>query len=322
MASLKTLLKTKYNNVSNQEENLETGQIWVYQQANIRTKLPYGFCWKAPSAGTAVIEAWGAGGSAGRMCCCGFGVPGNSGSYSKKTIRVTTGCYVCGDIGFSCGNTDLCFRGCSEPTVLCWFGCGTNGCICAQGGRGGTSYCSTTPSAYCCFTAGGFCTTKTSNENCGIVCNYGSGTASCCAQAYGGDVNCYGRFNCASFFGCYPSCTCQYQFHIYVPPGFISDGGSVVTYNTENDNGTSNWSGYGIMNLIAAINAAGKQPTQSNHYTACWSGNRTCGCYEANGCMPFLPPGVGGHPPHPCADVRDMGYRGGHGAVRIKFIAD
>jgi hypothetical protein len=325
MASLKSVLQTKLARTGNSsEENLETGRVWMYTETNTRNKLwPSSvFCWRSPAAGTAIIEVWGAGGSGARTCCCGFGIPGNSGSYAKKTITVTGTNYITGTIGFSCGNADAQnFRGCSESTGVCWISSTTNGCICAQGGRGGTTICSTTPSAYCCFTAANFCTTKTLNENCGVACNYGTGTASCCAQAYGGDINCYGKFNCAGFFGCLPNCVCQYQYHIYIPPGFISTGGTTVTYQTENDNGAESWTGMGLFEAISAINAAGKNPTQGGFYNACWTGNRTCGCYEAQGCTPFMPVGVGGGPAHPCADHRSQGFRGGHGGVRIKFIA-
>jgi len=45
-----------------------------------------------------------------------------------------------------------------------------------------------------------------------------------------------------------------------------------------------------------------------------------CGCYEMNGCLPTVPYGYPGGPGQFVGDVRDGGTRGGHGAVRIKFI--
>jgi len=322
MASLKSSLLAKHSYITDNEQNLETGKIWVYNEGTVRTKFYTGWCWQAPAAGTAVIEAWGAGGSSSRMCCCGGGLPGNSGAYVKKTITVTPGSYVKGVNGWSCGNADaLCFRGCSEATGVCWWTSAANGCMCAEGGRGGTSICSTTPSLYCCFIANGFCGTKTLGDNCGVICNFGSGAPSCCAQAYGGDVNCSGRFNCASFFGCYPNCICQFQQHIYVPPGLISTDGTVVTFNMEADGTFEPWAGSGMGGFLTALNGASKQPTQGHPHSACWSGNRLCGCYEATGCMPYVPHGIGGPATNPCASVRAHGYRGGQGAVRIKFIA-
>jgi hypothetical protein len=77
----------------------------------------------------------------------------------------------------------------------------------------------------------------------------------------------------------------------------------------------------GLGNFVMAMNAATRNPVKGTMYTACWTGNRTCGCYDGQGCIPYMPIGVGGLPPFPCGDVRDGAYRGGHGAVRIKFIA-
>ena len=54
--------------------------------------------------GTVTIEMWGAGGSGAKMCCCGNGLPGNSGSYSKRTITMGTSNYIYGCVGFACGN--------------------------------------------------------------------------------------------------------------------------------------------------------------------------------------------------------------------------
>ena len=49
--------------------------------------------------------------------------------------------------------------------------------------------------------------------------------------------------------------------------------------------------------------------------------DRSCGCYEMQGCSAYLPIGAGGLPPQPCPDVRDHGIRGGWGGMRIRFIA-
>ena len=320
MALLSSLLVQKYTGAPLSETNLETGKIWVYSEFNSSgTKYPNGFCWKSPGTGTAIIEVWGPGGSGGKMCCCGIAVPGNSGSYSKKTISVTSACYVCGIIGIACGSPDVInFRGCSESTGLCWFGSGTNGCICAQGGKGSYAICSSGSAPYCCFLAAGFCNTKTLNESCGIVCNSCAGSWMACA--YGGDLNCCGGVNCISFFGCYPSCPCCYQQHIRIPPGFISDNGTVVTFQSEEQTHAQPWSGGGLYNLIAGINAAGKQPSQGHTHSMCWASHVPCGCYQSTGCMPLLPVGVGAPASQPCSSVTDYGFRGGPGAVRIRFV--
>ena len=83
----------------------------------------------------------------------------------------------------------------------------------------------------------------------------------------------------------------------------------------------SNWSGNQLFQYYAALNLATKSPRQGNPRAYCWISDRSCGCYESQGCANFLPTGAGGLPPMDCPDVRDHGIRGGHGGVRIKFIS-
>jgi hypothetical protein len=337
--SLTTLLKSKNSFlVEGQETNLEKGRIYTYTPGGGSTGHNYQchVCWVSPGTGTALIEVWGAGGSGAKMCCCGFGTPGNPGAYVSKTINVTAGCIVCGVVGMSCGNSDdICFRGRSEPTLVCWFGNTTNGCMCAEGGVGGTSYCSTTPSMYCCYTAGCFCTTKTANENCGIICNFRG--CSCanwsCYEAVGyagigstptPDSTCVckinGGYSMVYSHGCHPMCHCSYIYAMRTPPKFFADCGAWIFYTTDNDNGTYNWSGATMAGYTHTLGLAGKNAVQGMPYSACWTGYRYCGCYNMNGCLPFVPPAFPGTPPHPCPDVRDHAYRGGHGIIRIKYI--
>ena len=40
-----------------------------------------------------------------------------------------------------------------------------------------------------------------------------------------------------------------------------------------------------------------------------------------NGCIPFMPAGIGGQGPRPCDGVRDHAHRGGLGLIRIKFVS-
>jgi hypothetical protein len=320
--SFKSLARSKQDFIAFDEENLEQGMIWSYTPSNVRTNFCGGFCWFAPSNGTAVIEIWGAGGSGGRMCCCGFGVPGNPGAYSRRAVEVASGCIINGTVGMSCGNADaLCFRGCSEPTQLCWRGAGgIDGCMCAQGGRGGTSICSSGASGYCCFRASGFCVTGPFNDNCGIVCNIAPGSWIACA--FGGESNMCGGFSCTTFLGCLPSCPCATQYHVATPPGKYSTEGTVVTFTTEGDSGATNWTGATLPPFLHGLGIAGRSPTHGiGPEHKCWTGGRTCGCYEEQGCSPFIPPGFPGLPATPCPDHRDSAYRGGHGLVRIKFIA-
>lgn len=328
MASLTTLLQTKYDFVSGNEQNLEKGRIYQYYPGTQRgTNFRCHVCFVAPSDGKAVIEIWGAAGSGAQMCCCGGGLPGNPGGYSKKTITMAQGCFICGVVGLSCGNASaLCFRGCSEPTQLCWFGNGgADGCICAQGGIGGTSWCSTGVSVYCCAVGSGFCYTQGGGEYCGIICNF-MDSENCpqfCSYAYGGDINCYGGFSCMYFRGCQPNCNCRQVPIIKFPPGMISTLGGEVHYTYDSDSPRSQWSGMGgWMHASHGFNLATRNPVTGGPYTGCWNGNRGCGCYENNGCNTFFPAGIPGQGPTPCDGVRDHAHRGGHGLIRIKFISD
>jgi hypothetical protein len=315
--SLQILLRSRAT--GQEEENLERGRVFVFSPGTQQTTFSQGFCWTSPGAGTAVIEVWGAGGSGAMMCCCGAGVPGNSGAYVKKTISVTTGCVITGAVGLACGNSSaLCNRGNSEPTGVCYFGVEGSGCICARGGRGGTTYCTTGVSPYCCFAGNGFCSTRVTGDNCGIVCNQFAGAWE--ALAYGGDVNCCGMYSCSAFFGCQAYCPCLQRYSIAVPPGMFSCQGSVAIHGTEDDVPSSRGSGGAIQKFFPAISGLNRSPVKGVPMTYCWRSDRACGCYEMQGCTPYLPPGVGGLASQPCPDVRDHAIRGGMGAVRIRFF--
>ena len=106
-----------------------------------------------------------------------------------------------------------------------------------------------------------------------------------------------------------------------IPAGLFSNVGSTVTYWMDNaDTQQSPWSGQAMSGAISALNALSRNPKRGNPMPHCYNSARTCGCYEASGCQPVLPVGVGGLPPTPCEDVRDGGIRGGWGGLRIKFF--
>jgi hypothetical protein len=316
MASLEALIKAKQP--QSEEENLESGRLYSFSEGNTYTKFCKCSCWCPQGNGTAVIEVWGAGGSGAKMCCCGNGLPGNSGSYSKTTKVMTPSDYMYGCTGFACGNSDaLCFRGCSEPTMVCMVAASGNSCMCARGGKGGVSYCSTGTSMYCCFRAGGFCHTNT-GPNCGTICNQCSGQWD--AIAYGGDVNRCGNISCMGFHGCYPACVCLFRGMVAFPPGMITECGGIVQYGMSDDSSHSRWSGMGQFEANAMINGAGRSPGEGLTWKACYQGDTSCGCYNTNGCQSTLPYGVGGPGPQPCPGVRDHATRGGMGAIRIKFV--
>lgn len=318
--SLKAALRDRHPVAT--EENLETGEIWMYTSGTSSANLFSGFCWQAKATGTAIIESWGAGGPGSRMCCCGWGLPGNSGAYNRKTISVVSGCYVCGCIGNPPCSSSLCFQGCGDPTMLCWFGSGTSGCMCAEGGRGGTSFCSTGTSMWCCYGGNGFCTTrKNLSDYCGLICNHCAG--GWLSNAYGGDINKAGLVSCVESRQCAGNCLCYNATHVPVPPGLFTCDGSWVVYMADSDggDGPGHWSGNQYPSFISAMSSLSRAPKRGSHKYACWRSDKACGCYEMEGCSPVLPIGTGGLPPQPCGDVRDQGWRGGWGAVRIKFIA-
>ena len=320
MASLRSLLGTKQDAfVSVTEENLEKGRIYVYTPGTNYSRLWCGFCFHPDTSGTAVVEIWGAGGSGAEMCCCGFGTPGNAGAYVRKTVSMAPGDFICGYIGQSCGNaTALCFRGCSEATQVRFCIGGQETCACAEGGKGGLTYCSTNSSYYCCYRANGFCVTRTNNDNCGIVCNHCNGSWIACA--YGGDVNCPGKISCVSAFGCYPSCVCLFIDHVPTPAGMFSKEGAMMSYTRENDNDFAQWSGSGHHQHLGVL-GSGRFPRGGIPFATCWGASKACGCYENDGCVPVMPIGTGGRGPNPCPGVRDHAIRGGHGGVRIRFTA-
>ena len=207
----------------------------------------------------------------------------------------------------------------------------TNGCLCAQGGKGGISFCMDNKSPYSCFRTGYFCGTglgpahnmcDTGNSACGMICNVcqdGSGLGFI-ACGYGGDVNCCGGWSCTSFQACLQTCPCMYQYHVPVAAGVFNEEGGVFTYTSYSDDSPmGGWSGSASFSHINGLTAMSRDP-QHNGYFTCWNNQRSCGCYEMQGCMNYMPYGVPGAAPHPCPGVRDHAMRGGMGAVRIKYI--
>jgi hypothetical protein len=316
MTTLSTLLGERLSPLA-QETNLEKGEISVFHPGTELGTFRCNFCWTAPGNGIAVVEIWGASGSGGKMCCCGIGVPGNPGGYSKRTVNVCSGSHVCGIVGLSCGNADqLCWRGCSQSTCITICGQGTCNCLCAEGGTGGISHCQTGTSMSCCLMANySLCSTQLDNAGCHIVCNRIQ-----LGRAFGGDINRCGGWSCTSFYHCNPECHCSMQDHVAVAPGIFATNGAVLTINREVSTGSAPNNGDGLYQLLGALNNAGRSPVIGGHQAACWAGSVGCGCYETWGCVPMLPYGVPGTSGYACSSVRDHGYRGGHGAVRIKFI--
>lgn len=331
MASLSNIVNARLGGGDGTSEtNLEQGQIYYYRLAS--NSGNYTSCekcavWTAPASGEAVIEIWGAGGSTGKMCCCGYALPGNPGAYSKKTIAVTSGEQITMNLGAPCRNDQLCWKGISEPTCVCYVTAGAagSGTICAGGGRGGHAFCVDGGSSYCCAVNCGYPGQLLSviggawsggSNGCGIVCNY-------CAEqmptATGGDVNLAGGFSCVTISHCNPCCQCHFYATNALPPGFGTKLGGYVSYNSWCGIGADYPSGVGYKAFMMALNGYSRSPNYGNAFNTCWGGGRNCGCYDCTNQQQLMPHGVGGPIQFPCSSVRNHGQMGGSGAVRIQF---
>jgi hypothetical protein len=319
MASLSNILRDKSRNIEFQEENIEKGEIFYFNPGTVTSSGGNTLNWVAPGNGVAIVEIWGASGAGGLICCCGTGVPGNPGAYSRKQIAVAQGNTITGTIGRSCGQVNIvCYRGKSEPTCICYITSTLNGTMCADGGIGGRAYPGTSGNShYCCFVANEFCNTLL-NTGCGIVCNRTSDTD--IALATGGDINCSGGFSCTTFYHCNSCCQCSTYQHVKTSPGVFANNGGTITFTYDAESDYASRAGSNYHPFIAALNALSRQPSVGQPASWCWSGARACSCYENHGCFPYLPHGIPGVSAHPSDNVRDPGLRGGHGAVRIKFI--
>ncbi len=320
MPLLRSVLGSK--NIPIIENNLETGRVFAYQPGTVTSNFWSNcFKWNSPGTGTALIEIWGAGGSSSRMCCCGFGLPGNPGAYSSRTISVTSGCFICGSVGKSCIDfSSLNFQGCSEGTGVCWTGnSGNSGCMCAQGGASGCSVCVSGGSIYCCYIAGSMCFTNL-GTGCGIICNRNSSTF--IPSGFGGTTNLSGGFSCASILACNPCCFCCFMWHVTTSPRVFAQNGAVISHKFDNGSG-SMWSssstGGATAHFIFSLHATSREPHMGVPYQSCWSSDTFCSCYESMGCNPIIPYGVPAPGNYPTPEVRDTGQRGGYGLVRITY---
>tara|TARA_B110000285_G_scaffold203005_1_gene238765 strand:- start:6325 stop:7302 length:978 start_codon:yes stop_codon:yes gene_type:complete len=324
MATLSSILKAKSQNITFTEVNIEKGEVYYFNPGVYASTEAVDYrkevAWSAPRNGTVIVEIWGASGSGAKECCCGGGVPGNPGAYSRRTLSVNTNDTIAGTMGMSCGNTDVQFyRGRSTPTCICYVTSSTDGTMCADGGIGGCSFNgSSGNSHYCCFVANSFCNTQYGSTGCGLVCN--RKVDADIALATGGDINCSGGFSCTTYYHCNSCCSCSIDHHVKTSPGVFANDGGTITYKTEADRGYSQVSGASYHPFVSALNSLSRQPGMGQPVSFCWSGGEACGCYDISGCKAYLPHGIPGPSGTPCDNVRDHGLRGGHGAVRIKFI--
>lgn len=299
-----------------QESNIEQGQIFNYHISHWSDQyapcLGEEFCWRSPGNGCAVVEIWGAGGSAGEQCCCSAGVPGNPGTYLKKIVKVDNQTWMRGKIGIACSANLLCFKGCSQstcaymcsPNGLLNGGCGDSNCICfcAEGGMGGFQMCHTAGDAtVTCFqyqytfgvaeTCGvnrNFCSGRSGppincnsydKTTCGIVCNVGWTHP---RYAYGGDINCNsgdpndpnGAWSCLISTCCDGSVACNWYQSIAIPAGIFSTDGSVITVQGECWNsGSQSATGSALTQLLGGLSSLGRQAGYGVPPNGvCWSG--------------------------------------------------
>ena len=310
------------------ETNLEDGQIFVFCSGRVYGCFTNCFAWYAPAAGTAKIEIWGAGGSTGCQCCCNFSIGGQSGAYVKKEVTMASGGYVCGNTGHPCmPNAGFCYPGCSEATCasICLGTADTCSCLCAQGGNGGLTACTSSTSSMCCLTSCCYSAVvqpRSMGTGCGYVC--GCRNTYHVATGYGGDINCPGTYSCVGQWHCDTRGNRNYMNNSLAKPhgqmvsqiatAMVGEDQGTTMGNMQSGHGPSNHQkGQGSINRSsgAGMNSVG----------ACWTSQSHCACYETWACVPFIPPAHGASHTQGCPDVRSVGSRGGLGYVRILFKA-
>jgi hypothetical protein len=334
MASLSSLVVSKTQDLQFEETNIEKGTITTFLPGTVSTnredfnEAKTDQVWTAPGTGIAVIEVWGASGSAGYGCCCGVGIPGNPGAYAKKTVNVVAGCTVTMNLGDSCYQNTLCYKGRSEPTCVCYDAVGTDGTIVAEGGRGGVWICvPSSGGAYCCSIAAGLpgqtfadlgAPWVAASDGCGLICNYVAGEI---ANATGGDINLSGGYSCMTMGHCNTCCQCKFVSHMRTSPGIVSQCGNTLHYNHDCGFHYARENSSGPHQALAAMNAISRTPSMGQPYTNCWSNGRHCESYDNPTAQQYIyPHGMPASGTHSCVNTRNYGTRGGPGAVRIQFI--
>ena len=332
MASLQELINDRIGgSFASEESNLDDGQIFVYCSGREYGCFTNCFCWPARVAGTAKIEIWGAGGSVGCNCCCNYSVGGESGAYATKTILFGPNGYLCGQPGHPCmTNTAFCWPGCSLATcvTICdginatATGCT---CMCAEGGNGGGQWCRTSTSSTCCLQSccyPGVPQVEGHGVGCGWVC--GCRNTYHHPTAYGGTTNCGATFACTAGWTCDTSGNRNYLQHSNAIP-FGQYSACKASAHVSQDNGDAmhaHQSGHGPWNQVQGKGSIHRAPHMGHPFSpGCWNGSKMCQCYEATGCVPYVPPGQGATETLGCPSVRAVGFRGGLGYVRITFKA-
>jgi hypothetical protein len=108
--------------------------------------------------------------------------------------------------------------------------------------------------------------------------------------------------------------------YVKTSPGTFSTCGAVLSFQRETETGYSMGPGNGLMQELSALNSAGRNPIRGGYWAGCWTSARGCNCYEDSQCTSHLPYGIPAISGSPCPGVRDHGWRGGNGALRVTFI--
>lgn len=325
MANLRTLLNKRS---AQTDVSFQDGKVYTYGPSHLGQANAY--CWRSPGTGVAVIEVWGSGGGGAGGQCCGSGIPGNSGAYSRAVVNVTSSGFVCGNVGGTiAASTCLGCRGNCSFACIAPLGSLTS-VMRSQGGFGGFWMCNTGTSHYCCFRGRGYCATNQFyTTGCGFVCNFGPTTIGMGtvtqACACGGDVNIDGGISCTEMCGCIANADLSVSRHFHsFPAGLITcnPGHALACYcETIVSHGQPNTRGEAAFELSFS-RLTGQSFAGGRHFFQC------CGFYTDCGCFPYrcASNGVvgagygsnlscGGHTTPTC------GSRGGPGQVKITFIS-
>jgi hypothetical protein len=205
--------------------------------------------WTVPTGAVwAKFEVWGGGGDGPGACCCQQpSRGGGSGSYARRTIRVTPG----QTFTICAGGSGCCSQPCRGTNGFPSYACNASAtpsalCLCASGGAGGESSCFWAIAS--CFHCPSHICGSTCNADFAICGLMGSAHASWCGfdawhMVPGGPVIGAGarisRTHCGEYWmGCQASEGNANQF-----PG--GGGGGAMSYN-----GPCCWGGWGSGGMV------------------------------------------------------------------------
>jgi hypothetical protein len=266
----------------------------MYPYCNISKDNNYrGYCmeyWCMPCGTTqATFEIWGGGGSGAGGCCCQQGIPGGSGSYSRKTITSADGY---GDMGGWCFYLNVAQPTDCSASCLGIQGCKTYVCGTTSAAKSaiGSNFCAEggVPGKTCCeaFWSSTFrCQDRVYWTGCG-----GYDPATDGATAYGGDENVKGNV------------------------GFFR------IYNTSDNC----WAKLGLPYPARLMDHKGGHIMATNGGNACINDGAACQGTTpfafASGCSSGLP-GIGAPSTTSCGGSCCYGWKGNGGFIKITYCS-